>query len=147
MQAEFQQALAELTAAPEHCRALRADAAWLSGRYTLSPRETRQLLALVHHDGMAHACTLYRMNRLAPLAINFEATLAALGGELRALMSAYWREHAHGHPHFFIESQRFGRWLQARPALASGVRAALALELAGVEAALAASLQDTEAIA
>jgi hypothetical protein len=150
MQADFQQALADLTASPEHCRTLRADARWLLDRYTLTERERRQLLVLVHSDGMARACTLYRMNRLAPLAINFERTLAALGDGLRELMSAYWREHPHGHPHFFIESERFGRWLQAQtvPAgLPAGVPALLAQELGTVQAALDASLCETEAIA
>ncbi len=145
MQADFQQALADLTAAPEHCVVLRSDATWLQGRYALNSRETRQLLALVRADGMARACTLYRMNRLAPLAINFDATLSAAGGSLRTLVSAYWREHPHGHPHFFIESERFGLWLQARAG--ADLQAVLARELVAVQAALAASLLETEAIA
>ena len=56
MLVDFQQALADLTASPDLCNAVRDDALVVKGRYQLSERETRRLLAIVHHPGMACAC-------------------------------------------------------------------------------------------
>jgi hypothetical protein len=114
MLADFQQALADLTASPEMCNAVRADAAILQTRYVLTERELQRLLGIVRHPGMSCACTVYRMNRLAPLALNLRATLYALGPELRSLMSEYWRDHPRGHAHFLLESDRFCHWLRLR---------------------------------
>ena len=114
MLADFQQALADLTASPELCIAVRADAGLLISRYSLTEREAQRLLGIVRHTGMSCACTVYRMNRVAPLAMNLRETLRALGPALRPLMSEYWREHPRGHAHFFIESHRFCRWLRQR---------------------------------
>jgi hypothetical protein len=111
---DFQQALADLTASPELCNAARADATVLQARYVLTERELRRLLSIVRHPGMAGACTVYRMNRLAPLALNLRATLHSLGPEARSLLSEYWRDHPHGHAHFLLESDRFCRWLRLR---------------------------------
>jgi hypothetical protein len=112
--ADFQQALADFTASPALCRALRADLAILEGRYTLTMRERERLVAIIRHAGMSAACTVYRMNRIAPLAMNLRATLQALGPASRDLVEAYWRDHPRGHAHFFIESDRFCRWLVER---------------------------------
>jgi len=143
MLVDFQQALADLTASPDLCNAVRDDALVLQGRYQLSERETRRLLAIVHHPGMACACTLYRVNRLAPLAMNLRATLQALGPELRRLVSDYCAEHPQGHAHFFIETERFCSWLHERIGasedLPSEVAQALAIEAAAVRMALAES--------
>lgn len=114
MLADFQQALADLTASPELCKAVRADAALPLSRYTLTDRELQRLLGIAHHPGMACACTVYRMNRLAPLAMNLRSTLRAFGPALRPLVSAYWQDHPRGHAHFFLESDRFCRWLRLR---------------------------------
>ena len=143
MLVDFQQALADLTASPDLCNAVRDDALVLQGHYQLSERETRRLLAIVHHPGMACACTLYRVNRLAPLAMNLRATLQAIGPELRRLVSDYWAEHPQGHAHFFIETERFCSWLHERIGagedLPSEVAQALAIEAAAVRMALAES--------
>jgi hypothetical protein len=114
MLADFQQALADLTASPALCIAVRADASVLPSRYALTERESRRLLGIARHPGMACACTVYRMNRLAPLAMNLRDTLRALGPALRPLVSEYWEDHPRGHAHFFIESNRFCRWLRLR---------------------------------
>jgi hypothetical protein len=149
MLADFQQALADLTASPELCMAVRADAGVLPSRYVLTERELGRLLAIVRHSGMASACTVYRMNRLAPLAMNVRATLRALGPALRSLVSDYWRDHPRGHAHFFIESERFCRWLRLR--IAAGepvppeVEPLLEREAAAVRAAIAASCTDAPA--
>ena len=37
--------------------------------------------------------------------------LRALGREAKRTVSAYWREHPRGQAHFFLESERFCRWL------------------------------------
>jgi hypothetical protein len=140
---DFQQALADLTASPELCRAVRADSEVLSKRYALTELERSRVIGIVHHRGMTSACMVYRMNRIAPLAMNLRATMRALGPRLRALVSDYWQEHPHGHSHFFIEAERFGAWL--RQLIAAGERvppevpALLEREHSAVRAALAAS--------
>ena len=144
---DFQQAMADLAASPENCRALRADAGWLERRYTLGARERRQLLALVHDAGMAHACMIYRVNRLAPLAQNFDATLQALDDDMRGLLPAYWAEHPHAIAHEAIEAARFGRWLGERLPEHAPAREPLAREAARVQEALSLSLLATEALA
>lgn len=148
MLADFQQALADLTASPELCIAVRADADLLLARYTLTERETQRLLGIALHPGMACACTVYRMNRLAPLAMNLRDTLRALGPALRLLISDYWHDHPRGHAHFFIESDRFCRWLRLRiesgEIVAPEVRSLLERDSAAVRAAIEASC--TEAV-
>jgi hypothetical protein len=146
--ADFQQALADLTAMPEWCLAVRADAAVLHSRYTLTEREARRLHAIAADEGMSCACTVYRMNRLAPLAMNVRLTLRALGPDARDVLSAYWREHPRGHSHFFLESDRFCRWLRQRidTGLLAGdaVRHVLARENEAIEASISASCTEHE---
>lgn len=143
MLAEFQQALADLTASPELCRGARADPGVLSTRYDLTERERHRLLAILNHPGMACACTVYRMNRVAPLAMNLRATLRALGPALKPLLAAYWREHPYGYAHFHIETANFCAWLRSRlkagEALPPEVTRLLDQEGAVVQAALEAS--------
>jgi hypothetical protein len=144
--ADFQQALADLTASPELCNAVRADPGVLPSRYALTARELGRLVGIAGHAGMASACIVYRMNRLAPLAMNVRSTMRALGPPLRALVSDYWRDHPRGHAHFLIESDRFCRWLEHRIAagepVSPEVGPLLAEEGAAVRAALAASLAE-----
>lgn len=148
MLAEFQQALVDLTASPELCNLVRcgADDEVLPARYELTPRELRRLLAIVRHPGMAAACTVYRMNRLAPMALNVRGTIRALGPALGPLVNDYWRDYPRGHSHFYIESDRFCRWLRQRIAagepVAPEVPAILEREAAAVHAALEASCSD-----
>ena len=143
MLADFQQALADLTASPDLCQAVRDDEHALVG-YDLGERERQRLLGIARHPGMAAACTVYRMNRLAPLAMNLRATLRALGDALRPQVHDYWRAHPRGHAHFFIEADRFCHWLQQRIDAGDDVpieaRLALAHDHAAVRAALAASM-------
>ena len=143
MLADFQQALADLTASPELCNAVRRDSGVLPQRYALTERERARLLAIVRHPGMACACTVYRMNRLAPLAMNLRGTLKALGAELRPLLAQYWLDHPHGRPHFFLESDQFVSWLACRldagAQIPAGARELLTAEAESVRAALRAS--------
>jgi len=130
MLADFQQALSDITASPALCRALRADSELLGKRYRLTGRETARLRAIAGHPGMTAACTVYRMNRLAPLAMNLRGTLRALGPALRRTIDAYWVDHPRGHAHFYIESCRFADWLAQGIAAGLSVPATVAGELA-----------------
>lgn len=143
MLADFQQALSDITASPALCRALRAEPEVLRDRYVLTEREAARLNAIAGHPGMNAACTVYRMNRLAPLAMNLRGTLRALGPALRRTIDAYWVDHPRGHAHFYVESCRFADWLAQGLAAGLAVPAAVPGELARettlVRAALAAS--------
>jgi hypothetical protein len=144
MLVEFQQAVADLTASPEFCISVRRDPAILRQRYELTEREWRRLVGIVQHPGMACACTVYRANRLAPLAMNLPLTCRALGKELRAVVSEYWATFPEGNVHFFIETDRFCRFLEAK--LAEGVRfpAKVAPVLAQEAALIADALRESE---
>jgi hypothetical protein len=84
------------------------------------------------------------MNRITPLAINLRGTLQSLGERLPALMTRYWQDHPRGHTHFYIESDRFCRWLvRCGEDRDSGVANALHREWAVVREGLAASLADS----
>ena len=89
---------------------------------------------------MACACTVYRANRLAPLAMNIPLTCKALGTDLRNLVSEFWAAYPESNVHFYIETERFCRFLETK--LAEGRRFApdvpriLAMESAIITAAL-----------
>ena len=143
MLADFQQALADLTARPDLCIAVRADVSVLRSRYTLTDREVRRLHAIACDDGMSCACTVYRMNRLAPLAMNVRLTLRALGPLAKQMLSDYWRDHPRGHAHFFLESHRFCTWLRTRPDVGEEVRTLLDRESEAIRAAIRASCTES----
>lgn len=147
MLSELQRAMADIVASPALCNAVRENESVLDARYVLDARERRQLAALARHPGMQAACSVYRMNRITPLAINLRATLHALGERLPGLVTLYWQAHPRGHTHFYIEADRFCRWLTERPEARDdeGVAAALADEWPSVRTALAASLADASA--
>ena len=140
MLADFQQALADFTASPALCSRVRQDPAALDEDYRLTARERDRLLGIVRHAGMACACTVYRANRLAPLALNMPRTCKALGAPLRDLVEACWAAFPETNVHFFVETDRFCRFLQAQ--LAEGrqhppeVIASLAIENEAVAAGL-----------
>src|SRR5947207_6962139 len=90
MLADFQQALADLTASPELCIRVRQDPTVLRQKYELTEREWRRLTGIVKHPGMECNCIVYRANRLAPLALNMPQTCKALGKDLREIVSEYW---------------------------------------------------------
>jgi hypothetical protein len=144
MLVDFQQALADLVADPALCLRLRRDPQAVRGRYVLTDQEWSRLRGMAEHDGMSAACTVYRMNRLSPLAMNLHDTLHALGPALGPTLADYWRAHPRGIPHFQLESRRFCDFLRMRAAeghaVSVPVQAALALEAKGVDEALAASM-------
>src|SRR5215472_7357563 len=137
MLVEFQQALADLTASPELCIQVRRDPAVLNQRYILTERERDRLVGIVRHPGMACACTVYRANRLAPLAMNIPQTCKALGKQLRAVVSEYWAMFPEGNVHFFIETDRFCRFLSKKLSEGGSLPAEVELVLAREAAAIA----------
>jgi len=141
MLADFQAALADLTASPALCREVRRDPGVLHDRYDLTPREGRRLAAVVASRGMEANCMLYRANRLAPVALNLPDTCAALGDALTGLISGYWESEPTTDVNFLVETARFCEYLWDRPDLPADVRAPLAREHAVVQAKLEASRQ------
>ena len=92
---------------------------------------------------MECACIVYRANRLAPLAMNVPETCKALGSSLRTVVDAFWAAYPETNVHFFIETDRFCRFLQAR--IASGLLVAPEVmhALEGESAAVAAALAES----
>lgn len=135
MLAQFQLALAELTASPERCRIARRDPAVLGRWYELSEVEHRRLAGVVASRGMEANCMLYRANRLAPLALNLPDTCDALGDDLEPLATAYWEHEPRTDVNFLVETARFAAYLADLP-LTDPVRAALEREVAVVQAKL-----------
>jgi hypothetical protein len=125
MLSDFQQALAEITASPRLCVAVRRNPALLADRYRLSDRERRQVLATANHPSMECTCSLYRANRLAPLVRNLPRTIAALTERLEPVLNDYWEAHPWPYRYGYLESERFCRWLEpltADPAAPAGLR-------------------------
>ena len=114
MLTEFQQALADLVAAPEFCRQVRANPCELRQRYDLSYREYARIVAMVNHRGMALNCMLYRANRLAPLVLNLPRFCRAMGPRLGPLLSEYSVLHPNTKVHFYLECERFGRFVLSK---------------------------------
>ena len=143
MLGEFQQALADLVASPDFCRRVRANPDVLRHQYDLSAREHERLVGMVNQRGMTVNCMLYRANRLAPLALNLPQTCRALGSRLAPLLSEYVALHPKTDVHFYIECDRFCRFLELKIDegcdLDEQVRSALADEAAAVRLHLVAS--------
>jgi hypothetical protein len=143
MLAEFQQALADLTASPALCSAARSDPSMLRAKYTLTEREWSRLVSVVEHKGMECACIVYRANRLAPLALNIPETCRALGPELRNVVSEFWEAFPETNVHFFIETDRFCSFLKAKLASAHALPPSVASALARESALVASALRES----
>ena len=143
MLAEFQQAFVDLIASPELCIQVRAQPSTLNAKYDLTEREFHRLVAIVRHRGMQCNCILYRANRLAPLALNLPDICKTLGKNLRDLASEFWKDYPETHVHFFVETDRFCRFLKTKVAegrnLGPDFEEALARESATITLALAES--------
>ena len=111
---EFQQAFADLIASPELCLEVRREPTVLNERYQLSEREWLRLVAIVNEHGMSCNCTLYRANRLTPIALNLREVCNALGGQLASLLQEYWSMHPGMNAHFLLESYDFCRFLKVK---------------------------------
>lgn len=139
MLAEFQRALADLTASPALCRTARTSPEVLRDTYGLTDKEWRQLVGIAASKGMEANCMLYRANRLAPVALNLPDTCDAIRDDLTDLISAYWESEPTTDVNFLVEADRFCLFLAARPDLPAEARAALEREGAVVAAKLAAA--------
>jgi hypothetical protein len=121
MLADFQQALADVSASAEWCSTLRLEHDRILKFYNLTPRELRQFLAVLRHPGMECQCSLYRMNRLSPLMLNLPGTVASMGEQMMPVILAYWAAHPWPFSHGYVECERFCAWLRhAWPELMSG---------------------------
>jgi hypothetical protein len=109
----FQRAFAEIVASPALCVELRGDETWLD-RFDLDARERRRLLAMAWHRGMSHNCTLYRSNRLTPIARSLPGTCIQLGARLTAELEAFWASEPDSELQFKREAERFARFLLRR---------------------------------
>jgi hypothetical protein len=136
MLAEFQKALADLTASPELCRKVRREPEILRELYALTDKEWRRLTGIVASKGMEANCMLYRANRLAPVALNLPETCDAIRDDLNRLISAYWESEPTTDVNFLIETDRFCQFLLRQPDLPAEARAVLAREHALVVAKL-----------
>lgn len=114
MLAEFQQAIADLTASPKLCISARQRPEILRERYALTDREWQRLVSVVQHRGMECACIVYRANRLAPLALNIPLTCKVLGPALREIASEFWEMYPEANVHFYVETDRFCRFLKQK---------------------------------
>jgi hypothetical protein len=133
---EFQKAFADLIAQPERCLVARRDPGAAFARYGLTERERSRLSRMVCDPGMSVNCTLYRVNRLAPVYSVLPLTCALLGPELLPSLEAFWASGGEATIQYGREAARFGAWLQARMAEGAHtgpVRDALAFELAAFE--------------
>ncbi len=104
---DFQQALADMVASPQLCRAVREQPRVLLERYDLSELEHGRLVAMAKHRGMTSNCVLYRANRLAPLVLNLPDLCRALGDDLTPLLEDYWAAYPNTDVNFLVESDRF----------------------------------------
>jgi hypothetical protein len=112
---EFQRALSDLVASPATTRrVIDAGAAELAD-YDLTPLERRRLVAIVRHRGMAVNCSLYRANRLTPLARTLPATCATLAGEMGALLDEFFAGVVDCDLQWKGEGVRFAEFLRRHP--------------------------------
>ena len=148
MLAEFQQALVDLTAAPARCAELRQDPAPLRSQYDLTDREFDRLVQMLRHPGMRCACVVYRANRLAPLVMNAPDTCRSLGPALRPYVDEFWDANPEANVHFYIETDRFCRFLLAKAASDEAFPVATLAHLRRESAIVAAALEEsrTEAL-
>jgi hypothetical protein len=116
MLADFQQALADVTASPATVIRAREDPSFLAARYQLTNRELDRLVGIIRHPGMQAACMLYRANRLAPLVMYMQDTCRALGSTLRQMLDEFWAAYPETDVHFFVEADRFRAFLEAKTA-------------------------------
>lgn len=138
---DAQQALADISASADWCSAIRLDPQRLDQRYTLTPRERRQVLAAANHPGMSLVCGLVRMNRLTPLMQNLPSLLTALGDSLQEVLLAYWAAHPFSYSHGYVECRRFCLWLGDRE-LSDPLRQVLSQEQLALEACIEAVHND-----
>lgn len=109
----YQQALCELVASPRFCLAVRRDPSSLDP-YDLTERERARLASVVTQRGMSTSCTLYRVNRIAPVFSYLPLTCAVLGDELIHEAERHWEAGKPPNLQFESETVRFTNYLKDR---------------------------------
>jgi hypothetical protein len=112
--ADFQRALCDMIADPELCLAVRARPAAALQPYSLTPLEQRRLETVSRQPGMSTNCTLYRVNRAAPLYSMLGLSCSLLGERFLGVALAFWaRERETGLQHL-EEARLFAGFLRQK---------------------------------
>lgn len=88
----FQQALVDLTLAPQHARRLARGDLDVLEPYDLNEREVERLLDVVRQPGMSVNCTVARGNRFDAIGEVFPMTCVLLEPVLRELLAELWEK-------------------------------------------------------
>jgi hypothetical protein len=110
----YQRALSAMIASPGLCLAVRANADDALAPFALSERERRRLATVASQPGMSTSCTLYRVNRITPIATYLPLTSLLLGDRLIAEAELFWAEGRPSDLQFGPETERFARFLERR---------------------------------
>src|ERR1044072_489109 len=110
----FQQAMCDLVASPDLCLMLVESPAEVLGRYDLSDRDRRRLVAVVQQRGMLVNCSLYRANRLSPIVNLIPRTCFVLGDALLDEANEFWKSFRETRLQFHEEVKQFGEFLRRR---------------------------------
>jgi hypothetical protein len=110
----FQRAMCDLVASPDLCIMLVQSPEQVLGRYDLSDRDRRRLLAVVQQPGMLVNCSLYRANRLSPIYSLVPHTCFLLGDALLDEATEFWKGFKETRMQFHEEAKRFGDFLRRR---------------------------------
>jgi hypothetical protein len=86
----YQRALCDLIASPKLCLEVRRRPETALAPYELTARERRRLEAVVRQPGMSVSCTLYRVNRLTPLATLHPVSCRLLGSRFVVVAERFW---------------------------------------------------------
>jgi len=107
----FQQAIVDLTLAPELFRTLRRGGFALLDRYNLNERERNRLIEISHQPGMAMNCSLARGNRLELIVAAFPKTCTLLKPLLPRLLDELWEQHKSDNYQLFGEEDAFAAFI------------------------------------
>ncbi len=110
----YQRALSQMIASPAFCLTVRADAETALAEYDLTDRERTRLAAVAVQPGMSTSCTLYRVNRITPIATYLPLTSFLLGDALIEEAELFWAEGRPSDLQFGPETERFGSFLERR---------------------------------
>jgi len=115
--AEFQRALGDLIASPQHSAEVAARPQQALHGYTLTQRERRRLWVMASDARMRMNCTLYRINRIIPIHSVLPRTCRRLGESLGGVLDAYFADEPDSTLQYLLEAHRFAHWLLAHPPL------------------------------
>jgi len=108
---EFQQAIVDLTLAPDSWRAMRRGESAVLDRYKLNERERNRLLEISRQPGMAMNCSLARGNRLELIVGAFPKTCTLLKPLLPRLLDELWERRKPDNYQLFGEEDAFAAFI------------------------------------